>query len=855
MRFSALLYFYARRLRTRSVQELLAGVGIALGVALVFAVQVANDSITKSSGEIVRTIAGPATLQMRARSADGFDEALTERVRQLPGVVRAAALLELSATIVGPRSRHVTVQLASTTPTLGLLDGLLSKVPLSAAAAEPGVMLPSTTAHALGLSATLGHAIEGPPPHVTLNFRGRASSVKVTAILGSETIGALASASAAIAPLSMIQDLAGLPGRVTRILVQSAPGREALVHKELMQVTADRLTVAPANQDVTLLTQALRPNAQATGFFALVSGLVGLLIAFNAMLLTAPERRRMISDLRIQGYRRWQLVQMLLFQAVCLGVAASLAGLMVGWLLSRGAFHETPNYLAPAFPLGSQTVIGLRPLLISFLGGVLATCLATAPPLFDLRRSRAVDGIYFEDGEPGHALGIRTRIWMLAGGVVLVAGTSGLLRVKPGAAIVATVGLAMAMLLAIPAIFTAAVWAADSLASRTDRLNMLIVAARALRSTTLRSLALAATGAIAIFGSVVADSSHQDLLNGLYRDYGQYVRTANIWVTNNNDDLATMNFPTNGLPRRIASLRDVAEVRPYQGGYLDVDGRRVWIIARSPAVRDMIPSSQILDGNQASATALLRAGGWITISQQLAAALHTKIRGSVVLPTPTGQTTYKVAAITTNLGWSAGAIVLTTSDYRHAWASADPSALEVDIRHGSNPQLVRQEIAHSLGPNSGLEVQTSAQRAATADGLARQGLNRLSQISLLLVVIAALAMAAAMAAAIWQRQRRRSLASLRVQSYQPRQLRGMLLCETGLVLGASCLVGALAGAYGHLLADRYLMLATGFPTSLSVQGSRAMEILLLVLAAALVVLAIPGYLASQTPPSMALEAP
>jgi putative ABC transport system permease protein len=852
MRFSALLNFYFRRLRKRPVQELLAGVGIALGVALVFAVQVANDSITSSSREIVRSISGPATLQVRSRSADGFDEKFSERVQRLPGVMRTASLLELPATVVGPGSRSVTVQLASATPALGLLDGLSSKVPLNAAL-EPGIMLPSATAHALGLSATVGHAIEGPAPRVTLEFRGHANPVKVTAILGRETIGALADARAAIAPLSVIQGLAGLSGRVTRILVQTAPGREVQVRAELEKVAVGRLEVVSADQEVALLTQALRPNAQATRFFALVSGLVGLLIAFNAMLLTAPERRRTIADLRIQSFRRWQIVQMLLFQALCLGVLSSLAGLLVGGLISRGVFHETPNYLAAAFPLGSQTVIGLRPLLISFGGGVLATCLATAPPLLDLRRSRAVDAIYFEDGEPGHALHARTRLWLLAGGAVLVAGTSALLFVEPGAAIITTVGLAVAMLLAIPAIFTATVWGAESLAARTGRLNMLLVATRALRATTMRSLALAATGAIAIFGSVVADSSHQDLLNGLYRDYGQYVGTADLWVTNNNDNLATMDFPADGLPRHIASLRDVAAVRVYQGGYLDIDGRRVWIIARSPAVRDMIPSSQIVNGNQTTATALLRTGGWITLSEQLAAVLHAKVDGPVTLPTPTGQITYRVAAITTNLGWSAGAIILNTTDYRHAWASTDPSALEVDVRHGDDPQMVRQEVARALGPSSGLQVQTSAQRAATADELARQGLSRLSQISLLLVVIAALAMAAAMGAAIWQR--RRSLASLRVQSFRPWQLRWVLLYESGLVLGASCVVGALAGVYGHLLADRYLMFATGFPTDLSPQGLKAIEVLALVLAAALVVLAIPGYLASQTSPAMALEAP
>ncbi len=850
MRLSALIYLNVRRVRTRPAQELLAGAGIALGVALMFAVQVANGSITGSSREISSSITGPATLQLRSRDADGFNEALLERVQRLPGVTRAASVLDLPATLRGPHSSSVAVQVASADPRLALLDGLSTKVPLSAAVA-PGVMLPSATAHALGISTTVGHAIEGPPSTVTLDLRGRATPVKVTAILGHETIGALSGAMAAFAPLWLVQRVAELPGQVTRILVQSAPGREALVRRELRSLARGRLTVAPADQEVALLAQALHPNAQVTGFFALVSGLVGLLLAFNAMLLTAPERRRMIADLRIQGVRRWQLVQMLIFQALCLGVLASFAGLLGGYLLAREVFHQTPSYLASAFPLGSQTVIGLRPLVISFAGGVVATCLAAAPPLLDLRRGRAVDAVYFDEGEPGHALNTRTRLLLLAAGITLMVGTSGLLLIEPGAAIVATVGLAVALLLAIPATFYAVVWAAELVAARTYRLNMLLVAARALRATTVRSLALAATGAIAVFGSVVAEGSHQDLLNGLYRDYAGYVASADLWVTNNNDDLATMDFPVRSLPARIASLPGVADVRSYQGGYMDIDGRRVWIIARPSGAKSVIPAGQVLAGNPTTAAERLRAGGWITVSTQLAAAYHVKPGGSITLPTPTGPVAFRVAATTTNLGWSAGAIVMNDSDYRRAWASTNPSALEVDVSKGADPLTVRGEVQQALGPGTGLQVQTSAQRAATADVLARQGLERLTQISLLLIVVAALAMAAAMGAAIWQR--RPSLASLRIQSFQPRQLRSVLIYESGLVLGVGCLAGALAGLYGHVLGDRYLRVATGFPTSLSTQGLQTIEVVVLVLAAALITLAGPGYIASRTPPALALE--
>ncbi len=851
MRLSGLLYFYGRRLRARPVQELLAGLGIAIGVALVFAVQVANSSITDASSSIVRGIAGTASLQLRSRDTNGFDGRLIDRVRELPGVLRAAPVLDQDATIVGPNGHRVGIYLAGAGSSLLGLDGSITQNIALRDLSTSGIILPSTTAHALGLSSPVVQGIEGPPSRVSLQIRGIATSVGVMAVLGPEAIGPLSGAMAALAPLSLIQKIAGLPGRVTRILVTTKPGRQAQVRKELTALAAGRLTVASADQDVELLKRAVAPNNEATGFFALVSAIVGLLLAFNAMLLTVPERRRVIADLRIQGTRPVQLVKMLLFQALCLGVLASLVGLLAGDLLARGLFHQTPGYLTAAFPLGTQTIVGLRPLVISFVGGVLATCFAATSPLLDLRRGRAVDAVYFEGGEPGQALGIRAELALFAGGAMLAMLTSGLLIFWPSAVAVATIGLALAVLLVIPLSFRLLLGFAEIVAVNTLGLNMLVVALRALRATTVRSLALAATGAVAVFGSVIAQGSHEDLLHGLYRDYSQYVSTADLWIVNNNDDLATQSFPANGLPARVAAVPGVASVRSYQGGFLDYDGRRVWVLARSATSPAIIPQSQIQEGNIATATRRLRQGGWIAVSQQIAQAHHVKPGGALTLPTPTGQVSYRIAATTTNLGWSSGAIILNSIDYSHAWATTDPSALEVNIRPGADAQAVKRAIQRVLGPGAALKVQTSGERAAQADALARQGLGRMNQISLLLMIAAALAMALAMGAAIWQR--RPTLASLRIQSFSPRQLRSILLYESALVLGTGCLTGAIAGIYGHLLSDRFLRLTTGFPAPFAPGGLQAVETILFIIVAALIALAIPGYIASQAPPRLALQ--
>jgi putative ABC transport system permease protein len=856
MPLSAHVYFYMRRLRSHPVQEALAGLGIAAGVALVFAVQVANGSITSDSGHVVHSIVGVADLQVRARDSAGFDQGYASRVSALPGVRLAAPVLDVDGTVVGPRGRSAVVQIASANASLPAIAGVkrnLEQAHLTPREPNlPGVLLPRATAHALGVTLHPSAGIPQPAPVVTLRVRGRAVRANVISVLGAEDVGALADALAVIAPLESLQQIAGLPNRISQILVKSQPGKRNQVRRELDALVGGRLNVAPATADVQLLGQATVPSDEATGFFAFVSGLVGVLLAFSAMLLSTPERRRVIADLRIQGTRPRDLAQLLMFQALCLGLVASFVGIVIGDLLSRSIFHQSAGYLALAFPLGTQTVIGWQPVLLALLGGVVATCLAACPPLLDLRRSRAVDAVYFDDGEPGQALSGRARVRLFAAAVVLAGvAVAAPLLLGPSTAVVAIVCLGFAALLAIPLTFTLVLRVADALATRPHGPNMLLMATRTLRATTARSLALAATGAIAVYGTVAANGAHNDLLKGLYRDYSQYVSTASLWVTNPGDYLATNTFQPGDLSARIAGLPSVAGVRDYQGGFLDAYGRRIWLIARSPAADSMLPPQQVVAGSARAADERLRAGGWIAASAQIAHQQHARIGGWISLPTPSGTMRYRLAATTTNLGWSPGAIVLNQNDYRRAWHDTSPTALEIDVRPGVSVAAAETSVQRALGPASALRVQTSPGRANEADALAREGLDRLTQIALLLTIAAVLAMAAAMGASMWQR--RPSLSSLRIQSFRPSQLRLILLFESGLVLATGCLAGAIAGIYGHALIDLYLRSVTGFPAPFAMAVPQGLETIAAIVGAALLVLAGPGVVASRVPPSLALQ--
>jgi len=78
-----LIYFYLLRLRTHPIQEALAGLGIAVGVALLFAVQVANNSVVGSASAIAEAVTGDADVQVLSRDSRGFDARVVERIRDL----------------------------------------------------------------------------------------------------------------------------------------------------------------------------------------------------------------------------------------------------------------------------------------------------------------------------------------------------------------------------------------------------------------------------------------------------------------------------------------------------------------------------------------------------------------------------------------------------------------------------------------------------------------------------------------------------------------------------------------------------------------------------------------------------
>jgi putative ABC transport system permease protein len=832
------LHLYRVRVRARLVQELFAVVGIAAGVALLFASQVASQSLKSSVAQLSQGIVGNATLQLLARDPHGMPESVLTQARKIRGVRVAAPLLEASANASGPKGK-ASVELVGADSSLRQLDGALVRhTELEPFAGIGAVLLPAPLAGHLGVT-KFGS-------EVTLKLYGRSAQAPLYEQLHEKQIGGLVASPIVVGPLFFAQEMAGLAGRVSRILVQPAPGMEAQVRAALVRLAAPRLDVQDTGYDERLFGTAASASNQSTALFAVISALVGFMFAFNAVLLTVPQRRRLIADLRRDGYSPRTVIAVLLLDAIVLGVAACAIGLGLGEELSVHLFRENPGYLGSAFAVGTQRVVGWQSFAIAAAGGMLAAIVAVLSPLRDVLSRDPLAAITPREGS---AVGA-TSLWSAPAGLLCLAAATAILLGAPKLAILGMVLLVGALLLVLPAALQLALMLLTRLARRLTG-AIPHVAAMELSAARTRAIGVAATGAIAVFGAVAIQGAHADLLKGLENAARDTNALTDVWVSPPGayNLLRTAPFaPTQQA--ELARLPGVRAVRVYRGGLLDWGERRVWVLAPPAEATPLLPSTQILEGSAAQTTMRLRAGGWVVLSQALASEHHLHIGDPLTLPTPI-PTAFRLAGLSTNIGWAPGAIIMNASDYAHAWGSEDASAYNLVLAPGVSPAQAAGEIGGTLGPSSGLSVQSAQAHASEQNGLSRQGLQRLSDIATLILVVAVLAMAAAIGNMVWQRRPR--LAKLKLEGFPRMELWRTILLESVLLLGVGCLSGAVFGLYGQQLLDRALANVINFPVVYSLAALPALSSLAIVVTSAVVILAIPGYLAAGVPAAVALQ--
>jgi putative ABC transport system permease protein len=801
-RLQTLVLFYKPNLRVQPLRELFAIAGVAAGVALLFAVQVAQSSVTGSFEEITHGVAGRATLELAARGPAGFDQHISEEVEEMPDVKAAAPVFQQPIVAVGAKGRRPLTLLGATEQILPLGGKLSSAFQRAAEGNRRGlVILTESTADAIGAR---------PGDELTILASGRTEHLTLDATVASSKLGAASGSPIGAAPLAVVQSLAGAQGRISRILIEPRRGREHALLRALDARYGQTLNPRPVATEAKLLGAAAAPEKQVTLLFSAISLVAGIILAFNALLLASQRRRRFVANLVEIAAPESMILATLAFDALVLGVFGVLFGLAAGEVISRLAYGSLPGYIAAAFPIGGQRIVSLQTVLLAVGGGLLAAFAAAVVPALTILRST---GAVADKESLGRTFSLALRVRLsdtliFACGLVFISGSIAASLLAPATTVGGLIALALGLVLCLPMGTRYLLGLARTLSLRSgDAPTQLSVAE--LRTAPARSVALLATGAIATLLMVLIGGSVADVKHAARTGATDLFSSGQLWIKPGGPEnvYTTQPFAYVETKRRLEQTRTVASVLPWRDAFLDLPKRRVWVLGVPPQLAAQIAPSQLIDGSLAVADRRLREGGWAAISQTIARERHLHLGEAFTLPTPSGNHRLRLAATIANYGWLPGAIVMNGDEQARLWRSSAATELSVGLRAGVPIGRGRDTVRAALPREVALHVQTAAERRAEVSSVLGSTLSRLNATTLVVLVATIVSVITLMASAIWQREGRiEELSALGLSSGQFARL---VSYESGLMLLNGCLLGVGAGLLGQYLIDGWLHETTG----------------------------------------------
>lgn len=408
-----------RNLVAHKLRLALTALAVILGVAFVAGTLVFTDTMGRQFDELFAKTGKGVAVQVRAKkvidSPDGSDvpsvpASLTGAISAVPGVARVHGEVSGFAALVGENGKVVG---GSGAPQLGIeWDPGDKDYPMKAGRgpARPGeVAVDDKAAQKAGLKVgdRARVLIQGPPQSVT--------------VVGVVDSGNLLGATVVEFDQATAQRLLLRPGRFSDITVTAKSG----VAETTLRDRIARVLPSPAYEAITG-TKMRKDNesqvAKILSFvrtfllvFAVISIFVGAFIIFNTFSMLVAQRSRELALLRAVGASRKQVTRAVLGEAAGVGVVGSTLGLAAGAGL---ALLLEALFRASGADLGSGLTFTYRPVVWSYLVGVIVTVVAAYVPARRASRIPPVAAMRDDVAMPQRSLRIR----LVAGSVVTLAG-------------------------------------------------------------------------------------------------------------------------------------------------------------------------------------------------------------------------------------------------------------------------------------------------------------------------------------------------------------------------------------------------------------------------------------------------
>ncbi len=393
MKPSHLTLIALRHSTRHPVQSILLILGVAVGVAMIVAIDLANSSASRAFALSTDSIVGKATHQIVA-APDDLPTSLYQSLRVELG------LTEVAPTVTGlvllQTANELPLQLLGIDPFaeppfrnyLGDGSGGLSFEALLSLLIEPGTVLVSKN---LGTRYNLT-----PGDTLTLTTGNDTKTVKLVGLLQpGDTVSSQALDGLIISDISTAQELLDKVGFISTIDLILPNEMDVQPIVDLLPPNAQLQKSALRNETLNQMTAAFELNLSALSLLALI---VGIFLIYNTISFSVVQRRPILGSLRCLGVTRREIFGLVLTEAMVLSALGAAIGLGLGILLGRslvGLVTQSINDLFFTLTVQSVSVSALT-LYKGFVAGLGAGLVAaflpaleatTIPPHSALKRS------------------------------------------------------------------------------------------------------------------------------------------------------------------------------------------------------------------------------------------------------------------------------------------------------------------------------------------------------------------------------------------------------------------------------------------------------------------------------------
>jgi putative ABC transport system permease protein len=756
-------------------QSLLMVLGITLGVAVVVAVDLANASATRAFDLSVDAVAGKATHQI-VGGPQGLDERIYTSLRRA-GIVHAAAPV-VDAYVTSPQLGGQSMQLLGVDPFAEKpfraylsTGGTVPLAKLSAFLTKPGaVLLSADLAERYGLE---------PGSNLELTIVGRPRQVTVVGLLKpSDRLSRRALEGILLADVATAQELTDRVGRLDRVdLILPEGGPQLAKVQALLPAGARVQSVEGRTGSASQMTAAFRLNLTALSLLALI---VGMFLIYNTMTFSVVQRRSLFGVLRCLGVTRREVFALVLSEALVVGVASAVLGLALGVVMGQSAVRMVTRTINDLYFVLTvrQVAVPLVSLLKGAALGVVATLAAAVPPAREAATVSPRSALSRSDLETkARQAALRASF---AGLAMILAG-AGTLAFPTRSLIVSFAGtflIVFGFALLTPSI-TGGLMRAVRPALECVLGTLGRMAPRDVRNSLSRT-------AIAVAALMVAMS----VTIGISLMITSFRQTVTVWLSDALQGDIVVSGPTGSglqdvtpIDRRAESVvtghPDVARVDLLRSVAVDSPRGRIEIEAGTSPDYGRGLRYVASDGSSKAAWDAVRQEGAVIVSEPLANRLGLSVSEDLTLYTEDGLRAFPITGIYYDYASTQGTAIMSLEIYRETWHDDTITALVVNLCPGVDPTRVARTLEANLAPIQPLLARPNRTIREAALAIFDRTFAITDALQILATVVAFVGVLSALLAL--QLEKQREFAVLRAVGLTVRELRSLILLETGLM--------------------------------------------------------------------------